>query len=245
MAVCLRPNLLYSLPLRPSQPFPVGLRVQSAFHFLAPSGRIRWYATHSDLGSQSSSRPSRKQITVLSDDGTYKWAELSGREKVARATQQSFNFLLVALGVVMTGGVCTFLYLDVFSPNSKTRQFDIAVDRIRNDPRCTTLLGEGKKIAAYGESTWSKWVRNRPIATKVDKDELGREHLVMRFNVEGPLNRGVVHLHMVRPAEEKNFQYRILALDVPGHPRIFLERNSDSSLGGKKSPLKIFGIRWR
>lgn len=104
MAVCLRPNLLYSLPLRPSQPFPVGLRVQSAFHFLAPSGRIRWYATHSDLGSQSSSRPSRKQITVLSDDGTYKWAELSGREKVARATQQSFNFLLVALGVVMTVG---------------------------------------------------------------------------------------------------------------------------------------------
>ncbi|KAL1996384.1 hypothetical protein VTN49DRAFT_149 [Thermomyces lanuginosus] len=245
MAGCFRSSFVHPLSLRSSQHFPVGLRAQSTPHSIAPSGRIRWYATHSDLGTQGSSRPSRKQITVLSDDGTYKWAELSGREKVARATQQSFNFLLVALGVVMTGGVCTFLYLDVFSPNSKTRQFDIAVERIRNDPRCTTLLGEGKKIAAYGESTWSKWARNRPIATKIEKDELGREHLIMRFNVEGPLNRGVVHLHMVRPAEEKNFKYRILALDVPGHPRIFLENNTDSSLGGKKSPLKIFGIRWR
>lgn len=102
MAGCFRSSFVHPLSLRSSQHFPVGLRAQSTPHSIAPSGRIRWYATHSDLGTQGSSRPSRKQITVLSDDGTYKWAELSGREKVARATQQSFNFLLVALGVVMT-----------------------------------------------------------------------------------------------------------------------------------------------
>lgn len=38
----------------------------------------------------------------MSDDGRYRWAELSGKEKVARATQQSFNFVIVIVGVVMT-----------------------------------------------------------------------------------------------------------------------------------------------
>jgi hypothetical protein len=62
------------------------------------------------------------------------------------------------------GGVFTFLYLDVLSPNSKTRQFDKAVDRVKDDARCTALLGDRKKIRAFGEDTWNKWARNRPIA---------------------------------------------------------------------------------
>lgn len=66
---------------------------------------------------------------------------------------------------------------------------------------------------------------------------------------------------MVRPQDQNEYQYRILALDVkgdiscpffslsselilPDHPRIYLENVSDSALGGKK-PLKIFGIQWR
>lgn len=56
------------------------------------------------------------------------------------------------------------LYTEVFSPNSKTHYFNKAVDQVRRDPRCTALLGEGKKIAAYGEPTWNKWARARPLA---------------------------------------------------------------------------------
>lgn len=68
-----------------------------------PSADIaRLYATQSDLGRGSRPRNSRKNITVLSDDGRYEWGELSGREKVARATQQSFNFVVVLAGVVLT-----------------------------------------------------------------------------------------------------------------------------------------------
>jgi import inner membrane translocase subunit TIM21 len=62
------------------------------------------------------------------------------------------------------GGVFTFLYLEVFSSDSKTRHFNRAVDRIRKDPRCTEVLGSGNKIKAYGEPTWNRWARARPIA---------------------------------------------------------------------------------
>lgn len=63
----------------------------------------RSYATHSDLGrGPSTSAKSRKNITVLSDDGRLQWEDLSGREKMSRATQQSFNFMVVLAGAVLT-----------------------------------------------------------------------------------------------------------------------------------------------
>ena len=42
--------------------------------------------------------------------------------------------------------------------------FNRAVDRIKKDHRCLELLGDSKKITAYGEETWNKWRRARPIA---------------------------------------------------------------------------------
>lgn len=42
---------------------------------------------------------------MLSDDGRLHWSELTGKEKVARATQQSFNFVVVLIGAVMTVGL--------------------------------------------------------------------------------------------------------------------------------------------
>src|SRR5699024_7704708 len=48
--------------------------------------------------------PARKQITIASDDGRVKWGELSRGEKASRATQQSLNFMVVLVGVVMTVG---------------------------------------------------------------------------------------------------------------------------------------------
>lgn len=56
------------------------------------------------------------------------------------------------------------LYSEVFSPDSKTTYFNRAVDRIRKDPRCLELLGDGKKITAFGEETHNKWRRARPLA---------------------------------------------------------------------------------
>ena len=56
------------------------------------------------------------------------------------------------------------LYAEVFSSDSKTRHFNRAVDQVKADSRCIALLGDSKKISAYGEDSWSKWRRNRPIA---------------------------------------------------------------------------------
>jgi hypothetical protein len=159
----------------------------------------RGYAT-----TQQESR--RRAVTPFNDDGNVPWTELSAGEKTARAAQQTFNFGMVILGVALTGGVGYVLYSEVFSPDSKTTYFNRAVDRIRKDPRCVELLGDGKKITAFGEETYNKWRRARPIAyvygfserrvgdvliffsafrSTVTKDGQGNEHMMIHFNVGG------------------------------------------------------------
>ena len=56
------------------------------------------------------------------------------------------------------------MYKEVLSPNSSTWQFEKAVERIKNDTRCTNVLGDRREIRAFGNSTWNRWARNRPIA---------------------------------------------------------------------------------
>ncbi|KAI9800805.1 MAG: hypothetical protein M1825_003588 [Sarcosagium campestre] len=147
-----------------------------------PRSFSKRYATQGST-AHNASTPSRKQVTVVNDDGRVQWGSLSRREKLARTTQQSFNLLTIFAGVIMTGGVITVLYLEVFSSESKTNHFNRAVNRVKKDGRCVDVLGPSKQIIAYGESTWSKWARARPIASKLTKDNFGTEHLVMHFNV--------------------------------------------------------------
>lgn len=136
-------------------------------HYGYNSYHHRHYATQ----HQQQSEIRRRAVTPFNDDGHVPWSELSASEKTGRAAQQTFNFGMVLLGLALTGGVGYVLYSEVFSPDSKTTYFNKAVDRIRADHRCLELLvgpggGDkaGKKIEAYGEETFNKWRRARPIA---------------------------------------------------------------------------------
>ena len=62
--------------------------------------------------------------------------------------------------------------------------------------------------------------------------------------VEGPLNRGVVNLHMTRHPKEGDFEYKYLYLDVNGRDRIYLKNSDRTSSTNQKKSTKLFGIRW-
>lgn len=135
------------------------------------------------------------------------------------------------------------MYTDVFSPQSSTSHFNRAVDRIRADAGVVGLLGKGSEIRAFGEPTWNKWRRNRPIASRTETDRMGTERLFMHFNLAGPLNEGTAQLHMLRRQDENEFHYGYLVVDVIGHPRITLE-SASANEKKKKTPGTFFGIRW-
>lgn len=205
----------------------------------------RGYATLGKMGGpdgQNTSPPSRRAITVTTDDGRYNWSELSTSEKAARTTQQSFNFLLVTAGAIGTIAVSYFLYQELFAADSKTRQFNHAVDRVKADARCRELLGPSNKIIAYGEPTSSKWARARPLAHSVSTDKFGTTHFRMHFHMEGPDAAGVVNVHMTKKHDENELQYRLLSLNVPGNPVVFLENEDGKS--AKSTVGKMFGLQW-
>ncbi|KZZ89289.1 Mitochondrial inner membrane translocase complex, subunit Tim21 [Ascosphaera apis ARSEF 7405] len=177
----------------------------------------RSYATHKDTPRPSGL--SRRRVTVTNDDGHLQWRELSGREKTARATQQTFNFTIIVAGALLTGTVFTLLYKEVFAPDSKTVYFNKVVNRIKEDPRCIKLLGDAKHIRAYGENVDSKWTRNRPIATTIEKDKLGRDHMKMKFYVTGPINEGTVSVHLIRDLETSEYKYWLTPTTLFGKRR--------------------------
>ncbi|KAF1922428.1 import inner membrane translocase subunit tim-21, mitochondrial [Didymella exigua CBS 183.55] len=184
--------------------------------------------------------PARKSITLTGDTGRVRWTELSPGEKVVRTTQQSFNLLIVAVGVIATGGVAYFLFSDVFSPNSKTAYFNEATTKIRQDPRCQKLLGEGSQIAAFGEGSWSRYAKNRFISSTEETDKWGTDHLKFRFFVEGNGKQGVVHVHLIKKPSMATYEYAELTVDVKGH------RSIDLAAKEKQDHVapKIFGARW-
>lgn len=200
-------------------------------------------ATSSSLPNDAASRR-RRAVTVVNDTGAVPWKDLSLGEKAARTTQQSFNFGLVLLGIGLTGGVAVVLWLEVFSTDSKTAYFNRAADRVRADPKCREILtGESmshkRDVQAYGEPSWSRWARNRTIASRFETDRAGVEHLHMHFYVEGKAAKGTVNLHMTRrPGED--FEYQMLALDVPGQQRYYLENASST----QRKVGKMFGVNW-
>jgi import inner membrane translocase subunit TIM21 len=52
-------------------------------------------------------------------------------------------------------------------------------------------------------------------------------------------------MHMVKPPSENEFIYKYLALDVPGHQRIYLENADAKPDSPAKSKTKFFGVSWR
>ncbi|KAK6367369.1 uncharacterized protein PV06_06660 [Exophiala oligosperma] len=199
---------------------------------------------HASTSSSSSSNTPRRAISVTSDDGRYNWSELSTSEKAARGTQQTFNFLVVAAGLVGTATISYLLYQELISPDSSAIQFNAAVSRIKSSPECRALLGPSREIKAFGEPTSNKWARARPLAHSTETDRYGTTHFRMHFNVAGPEGSGVVSVHMTKPRDGDRLEYQLLSLTVKGHETIYLE-NKEAERNVKGKVAKMFGVQWR
>ncbi|KAK0701802.1 TIM21-domain-containing protein [Lasiosphaeria miniovina] len=211
-----------------------------------PPSYQRRHATTQNSGQEAAER---RAVTPFNDDGHVPWTNLSAAEKTARAAQQTFNLGMVVVGLVLTGSVSYFLYTEVFSPDSKVAYFNRAVDRIKQDRRCLELLGDSKKITAFGEETNNKWRRARPIASTSSKDARGNEHLRIQFHVQGPKAAGAVHMHLIKRAGGSEFEYEYFFLDVEGQHRIYLENASAAAKAkagaeGLNKPFRLFGVKW-
>ncbi|KAI5845358.1 TIM21-domain-containing protein [Tricharina praecox] len=200
-------------------------------------------ATRAAQQQQQQSSP-KKQISLnRGDPSVKKWAELSRGQRAVRTASTGASAATILVGLAVTGAVFTFVYLEVIAPDSVTNWFNRAHARVKSDPQCVQLLGAGT-IKAYGEETWNRWARNRPIAASVSTDRSGTEHLRVHFNVEGDLDKGVVNLHLIKRPGQKEYEYKYLYLDVAGRSRVYLENVDDTQRIGEGGKKKFLGVRW-
>ncbi|OAQ31112.1 TIM21-domain-containing protein [Linnemannia elongata AG-77] len=115
---------------------------------------------------------------------------------------------------------------ELFGSNSDTHVFGDALEKVRNHEKLKDIIGS--PMMGHGEPSNSKRRRNRRIHSQVVLDAEGKEHLLMRFYVEGPDNEGIAHLEMVKDQRNK-WEYKYLFVDIPGGvrpaQRIFVEYN--------------------
>jgi mitochondrial import inner membrane translocase subunit TIM21 len=140
------------------------------------------------------------------------------------------------------------MFQDVFSPNSKTSYFNRAVSKVKNSDACVAALGPANKMTFYGESVRSSFRRARineptPISRSTKDEGTGIEELRMQFLVKGEKAEGWVTMHLEKQPDELEFQWVLLALDIKGHHRIYLE-GSDPGVF-KKGSTRMFGVKWR
>ncbi|KAF9324756.1 mitochondrial import inner membrane translocase subunit tim21 [Podila minutissima] len=157
------------------------------------------------------------------------WKDLSTPEKVVHATKTTTNYTVVGAGVVLVGVIGYAIISELFGSNSDTHIFGDALEKVRNNEKLQDIIGSPMK--GHGEPSSSKRRRNRRIQSQVVLDGEGKEHLLMRFFVEGPDNEGTAHLEMVKDARNK-WEYKYLFVDIPGGvrpaQRIFVEYNKNA-----------------
>jgi len=49
---------------------------------------------------------------------------------------------------------------------------------------------------------------------------------------------------MIKKPSQNEFEYKYLALDIPGHQRIYLENANASTHSLAKAKTKLFGVQW-
>ncbi|GJJ68631.1 mitochondrial import inner membrane translocase subunit TIM21 [Entomortierella parvispora] len=154
------------------------------------------------------------------------WKEMTTPEKVVTATKTTTNYTVIAAGVVLVSAIGYAIISELFGSNSDTHIFGDALERVRNNEKLKDIIGS--PMMGHGEASSSKRRRNRRIHSQVILDGEGKEHLLMRFYVEGPDNEGTAHLEMVKDQNNK-WEYKYLFVDIPGGvraaERVFVEYN--------------------
>lgn len=91
-----------------------------------------------------------------------KWSELNVKGKVKRSTVNTSNFGVIVFGLGIFSAIAYLLSEELLFPDSSTKAFSQALDKISQHEECITALGTS--IKGYGEASSNRMARNRRVA---------------------------------------------------------------------------------
>ncbi|NXT81475.1 TIM21 translocase, partial [Zapornia atra] len=168
-------------------------------------------------GSESSKHVSvprdRKEETLL-----------SAAQKVKEAGRDFTYFIVVLVGIGVTGGLFYVIFKELFSSSSPSKIYGDALEKCRSHPEVIGVFGES--IKGYGESTRRG---RRQFVSHIEFIKDGLKHMRLKFYIEGsePGKRGTVHVEVKENPESGRLEVRYIFVDVETYPRrtIVIEDN--------------------
>ncbi|NXD67283.1 TIM21 translocase, partial [Eolophus roseicapillus] len=149
---------------------------------------------------------------------------LSAAQRVKDAGRDFTYFIVVLVGIGVTGGLFYVIFKELFSSSSPSKIYGDALEKCRSHPEIISVFGES--IKGYGEATRRG---RRQLVSHIEYVKDGLKHMRLKFYIEGSESgkRGTVHVEVKENPERGRFDVRYVFVDVDTYPRrtIVIEDN--------------------
>ncbi|KAE8598232.1 hypothetical protein XENTR_v10016761 [Xenopus tropicalis] len=167
-----------------------------------------------------------KRVSVQSrGDGA---SPQTASHKVKEAGRDFTYFIVVLIGIGVTGGLFYVVFEELFSSSSPSKIYGEALEKCRSHPEVIGAFGE--PIKGYGETT-RRGRRQHVSHMEYVKD--GIKCMRLKFYIEGlePRKQGTVHTEVKENPESGKYEFQYIFVEIDTYPRrtIVIEDNRRQS----------------
>ncbi|XP_075441582.1 mitochondrial import inner membrane translocase subunit Tim21 isoform X2 [Ascaphus truei] len=148
-------------------------------------------------------------------------------QKVKEAGKDFTYFIVVLVGIGVTGGLFYVVFKELFSSSSPSKIYGEALNKCRSHPEVIGAFGE--PIKGYGETTRRG---RRQHVSHIEYMKDGLKCMQLKFYIEGaePRKQGTVHLEVKENPESGKYEYQYIFVEIDTYPRrtIVIEDNRNT-----------------
>lgn len=204
----------------------------------SPAGPKSDEASSRVASSSASASASRSAITITEDEDAAP-PPMEWEPGVAGTVQKGLSAVVIAFGAAAFG-ICAFgAYLAFFPSNTSPGVImDDAMSKVRMDAEIADRLGT--PLRAFGMDFGGGEGRRNFIQSWTVDAEDGSSAVQIKFNVQGPLGRGWIHVQV--PAQRTKGQFNFIMFENRSRrePRFFvLDNRPDPMIRAPPSPSSV------
>ncbi|OCT76584.1 hypothetical protein XELAEV_18031787mg [Xenopus laevis] len=190
--------------------------------FAAPTSRSLFCAERPISTGCTSLQVKDKRVSVQStSDGA---PPQNASHKVKEAGRDFTYFIVVLIGIGVTGGLFYVVFEELFSSSSPSKIYGEALEKCRSHPEVIGAFGE--PIKGYGETT-RRGRRQHVSHMEFVKD--GIKCMRLKFYIEGsePRKQGTVHIEVKENPASGKYEFQYIFVEIDTYPRrtIIIEDN--------------------
>ncbi|XP_014794216.1 PREDICTED: mitochondrial import inner membrane translocase subunit Tim21 [Calidris pugnax] len=183
---------------------------------LAPPLRAARQSIGTQGGARRAEKPGGDSKDVSVRSGRREETVVSAAQKVKEAGRDFTYFIVVLVGIGVTGGLFYVIFKELFSSSSPSKIYGDALEKCRSHPEIIAVFGES--IKGYGEATRRG---RRQFVSHIEYVKDGLKYMRLKFYIEGYESgkQGTVHVEVKENPEKGRFEVRYIFVDVDTYPR--------------------------